>query len=356
MEPWKEAIVSSEATLEKVISVLDASALRIVLVVNSDGNLEGTISDGDVRRGLLRGLSLSNKAKEVLCQNPHVVEIETSRHQVLELMRSSGLFQIPIIDKQKKLVGLHLWERLNEPKKRENLMVIMAGGKGTRLLPKTEKVPKSMLTIMGKPILQHIIERAINDGISRFAIAVHHLREQIEDYFSDGSNLGVDIQYLREPKPLGTAGALSLIADIPSEPILVCNGDILTDVRFGAILDYHLENKAFATMAVQIQEYQNPFGVVKLEGNQIRGYEEKPVTRNLINAGVYVLNPASILHLDKSSPFDMPSLFNLLNRKNSKLVAFPIHEKWIDIGRPEDFERASRLDSSEASMERTRDD
>jgi dTDP-glucose pyrophosphorylase len=344
MAAWEKVVVLSNATIEKVINILNETGFRIVLVVSIDGTLEGTISDGDVRRGLLRGLSLSDSAKDILFRNPLVVGPYTEPNKVLELMNSNGLFQVPIISDNGKVIGLHLWENLKESRKRPNLMVIMAGGKGTRLLPRTENIPKPMLRIMGKPILQHIVEQAKYDGVSNFAIAVHHLSGLIEEYFQDGSKFGVNIEYLREAKPLGTAGALGLLSQVPKHPIIVSNGDIVTDVSYGNMLDYHSQNNAFATMAVQFQEIQNPFGIVEVEGNEIRGFREKPITKNLINAGVYVLDPSSTLLLEESMSCDMPFLFQKLMSANKKVVAFPLHENWIDIGRPEDLDRALKLE------------
>jgi len=218
----------------------------------------------------------------------------------------------------------------------------MAGGKGTRLLPKTEKTPKPMLRLGGKPILEHIIERAKSEGFSRFILAIHHLGEVIEEYFGDGKSLGVKISYVKEKTPLGTAGALSLIEPKPSEPIIVTNGDVLTDFRYGDLLDFHVQNNANATMAVQVNETKIPYGVVQTKGVLITGFEEKPTQAFLINAGVYVIEPACLVFLKKGRETNMPDLFETLIGHNLSTLAYLIHESWIDIGGHEEFTTAAK--------------
>jgi NDP-sugar pyrophosphorylase family protein len=197
-----------------------------------------------------------------------------------------------------------------------------------------------MLQIAGKPILEHIITGARNQGFRNIALAVHHLAEVIENYFGDGSSSGVEIQYLREEFPLGTAGALSLINPPPKEDILVINGDVITDLRFERILDFHEQFQAMGTMAVQMHELQNPFGVVNTSGVEIVSYEEKPSTHSMINAGIYVLDPSAVSLLEPKTYFSMPALFERLRENGYKTIAYPIHEKWTDIGRHDDFAKA----------------
>jgi NDP-sugar pyrophosphorylase family protein len=216
------------------------------------------------------------------------------------------------------------------------------------LLPITENTPKPMLQIGGKPILEHIILQAKAEGFFSFYLAIHHLGNVIQDYFGDGSKLGVKIEYLVEKDPLGTAGALSLIDPIPNASVVVTNGDVLSRIRYSDILEHHLQNDADASVAVQTYEWQNPFGVVRTKGLEIISYDEKPISRSLINAGVYVFKPQTLLLLEKSRPCDIPDFLALINRENLKSIVFPIHEPWIDIGRPDDFRRAvDQLTSSE---------
>jgi NDP-sugar pyrophosphorylase family protein len=220
-------------------------------------------------------------------------------------------------------------------------MVIMAGGRGTRLLPHTAETPKPMLEVAGKPILEHIINRARNQGITNFLLSVNYLGSIIENYFQNGEKFGVSITYIREKEALGTAGGLSLIADRFTEPIIVTNGDVLTDISYTALLDFHKVNQAKATMAIREFELQNPYGVVIMEGENISGYLEKPISKSFINAGVYVIEPECLLELEYGVYRDMPDLFSYLREKKNKVIAFPIHESWLDIGRPIDLLKAN---------------
>jgi dTDP-glucose pyrophosphorylase len=341
VDSWTKTLLSPVGSIGDAIKILNDTALRIVLVADSDLKLVGTVTDGDIRRGLLRDLTLASPISEVINTKPIVAPQNFAREVVLEIMSSHKIFQIPVVDEGLKLVGLHVRNEQNTHAARDNIVVIMAGGKGTRLLPMTEKIPKPMLRLGVKPILEHIIERAKAEGFSRFVLAIHHLGEVIEEYFGDGKSLGVNISYVKEKTPLGTAGALSLIEPKPSQPIIVTNGDVLTDVKYGDILDFHNHSNGKATMAVQVREWQNPYGVVNTNGIEITNYEEKPITRTLINAGVYVVNPTVLGLLTSSTPCDMPQLFELARARGMKTVAYFAHESWIDVGTHEDFNLAS---------------
>ena len=339
-EVWALAILPSGSSIRQAVQVLNETSLKIVLVVDANEVLVGTISDGDIRRGLLKGLELTSTIDSIVQGDALVVPPELSREVVLQLMTANKIQQIPIVDENKHVIGLHLWDQINAPSARTNIMVIMAGGKGARLHPQTENCPKPLLPIAGKPILEHIIDRAKVGGFSHFILAIQHLGHMIEEYFGNGEAFGVNIEYLREESPLGTAGALSLLDPLPESPFVVTNGDVLTDIHYGELLDFHIQHNATATMAVRAHEWQNPFGVVETQGVEIIGYEEKPLFRTHINAGVYILEPFAISFLVKSVPCDMPTLFNLIQEHKMRTVAYPIHESWIDIGRPKDFIRA----------------
>jgi len=303
----------------------------------------GTISDGDIRRGLLNGLDLTSKIDTVVHREAIVAPAGLTRESVLQLMTTNKILQIPIVDRNMKVIGLHLWDEINSSSPRKNIMVIMAGGKGTRLHPATENCPKPMLPVAGKPILEHIIIRAQNQGFSHFILAIHHLGHMIEEYFGNGENLGVKIEYVKEVSPLGTAGALSLIYPLPESAFIVTNGDILTEINYGELIDFHIQNNAMATMAIRLHESQNQFGVVETEGIEITGYEEKPISRVYINAGVYVIEPAIVSLLEKSVSLDMPTLFSLMQVMKKKVIAYPIHERWLDVGLPNELQKASEL-------------
>ena len=347
-EKWRQAILPENSTIGQVIRNLEEVAIKIVLVVNKDNQLLGTISDGDIRRGLLKGLDLNSSITSILHHNTLLAPPEMSRDMVRQLMLANKIQQIPVVDSHQQLVGLHLWDEITTLTTRSNLMVIMAGGKGMRLLPHTQNCPKPMVIIAGKPMIEHIIERGKLEGFYHFVLAIYHLGHIIEAYFGNGEQLGVKIEYLREHSPLGTAGALGLLNPSPSKPFLVTNGDVITDIRYGELLDFHNRYQASATMAVRIHEWQHPFGEVQIQGVEIVGFEEKPVARSHINAGVYVLSPEVLNELKAERPCDMPMLFERLQAKSKRTVAYPMHEPWLDVGRPIDLQTANAALSIES--------
>jgi dTDP-glucose pyrophosphorylase len=334
---WRHAILPANATVRQAIHNLDQIAIKIILVANEAGVLEGTVSDGDIRRGLLKGLDLNSTIASIIHRNALVVPPELGRDLVMQLMVANKIQQIPVVDERHHVVGLHLWDELAAPPTRHNLMVIMAGGMGTRLRPHTENCPKPLLPVAGKPMLEHIIDRAKLEGFNQFVLAIHYLGHMIEAYFGNGERMGVQIKYLREESPLGTAGALGLLSPRPDAPFVVTNGDVITDIRYGELLDFHTRYAAAATMAVRVYEWQHPFGVVQTNGVEIVGFEEKPIARSHINAGVYALDPAALCVLSSDAHCDMPTLFARLQAKANRTVAYPMHEPWLDVGRPDDL-------------------
>jgi dTDP-glucose pyrophosphorylase len=351
--PWHQSVMLINSTIEQAVQVLNRVGLKIVLVTDKNGVLQGTISDGDVRRGLMNGLTLSSPIEKIINYQPLVVPPGIKRKTVIQLMTVNKIQQIPIVNKEMKVLGLHTWDEVSVTNIRTDTMVIMAGGKGTRLYPQTENCPKPMIKVSGKPMLEHIINRAKAEGFVNFVLAINYLGNVIEDYFGNGERFGIKIEYLREKTPLGTAGALTLLEPLPSSAFIVTNGDVFTDIRYGEVLDFHNINKGKATMAIKLQEWQNPFGVVKTDGLQIIGYEEKPISQNYINAGVYVLEPSVIKLLRKSSKYDMPEVFTILQEMNELVIAYPSHEQWTDLGRLEDLVRLEKKsqDSSQENNE-----
>ena len=336
-QPWRQAILPANATIQQAIRNLDQVSIKIVMVVNEAGKLEGTISDGDIRRGLLKGLDLNSPITSVIHRNAIVVSPEIGGEMIMQLMAANKIQQIPVVDERHHVVGLHLRDQITKPPPRPNLMVIMAGGMGTRLHPHTENCPKPLLPIAGKPMLEHIIERAKLEGFSHFVLAIHYLGHMIEDHFGNGERMGVRIDYLREESPLGTAGALGLLHPRSGAPFVVTNADVITDIHYGELLDFHIYYDAVATMAVRVHEWQHPFGVVHTRGVEIVGFEEKPVARSHINAGVYALDPNALDVLNANTHCDMPNLFGRLQAKGKRTVAYPMHEPWLDVGRPDDL-------------------
>ena len=336
---WKKCVLPLASSIKDAIVNLDAGGFKIALIVNPLGVLAGTVSDGDIRRGILRGLGADRSIDSIMNESPVVVSPSTSEAAIRKMMYVFKVQQIPIVDEQRRVVGLRTWDEFGGFQERENLLVIMAGGQGMRLRPYTDDCPKPLLKVAGKPIVEHIITRAVEEGFRKFVLATHYLGHMIEQYLGDGSSFGVKISYLREPSPMGTAGALSLLMR-PTESFVVTNGDVLTDIRYGGILDFHLNQDASATMAVGIHEWQHPFGVVSTKDGKIVGFEEKPTYTTHINAGVYVLKPSALDFLQQSERCDMPDLFQTLRRKSQPTVAYPLYETWLDIGRPNDLKEA----------------
>jgi len=339
---WRKAILRPEATIGQAIQNLNQVAIKIVMVTDAAGRLQGTICDGDIRRGLLKGLDMNSPISSVTHHNALVVPPELGRELVMQLMVANKVQQIPVVNVDHQVVGLHLWDEINTPLSRSNLMVIMAGGMGKRLLPHTENCPKPLLMVAGKPMLEHIVERAKLEGFNHFVFAIHYLGHMIETYFGNGDRLGVRINYLQEESPLGTAGALGLINPKPESSFLVTNGDVISDIRYGELLDFHVRHAAVATMAVRVHEWQHPFGVVHTQGLEIVGFEEKPVFRRHINAGVYAFDPVAFSELTMNEYCDMPTLFERLQAKAMRTVAYPMHEPWLDVGRPDDLILANK--------------
>jgi dTDP-glucose pyrophosphorylase len=334
---WRKTILPIGVTIREVIKLINEVALRIALIVDESNNLVGTVTDGDIRRGLLGGLDLNSPAIEVINKNPFVINREINREEILHLMHVHKVQQIPILNNENKLVGLYLWDEMNAPSKISNTIVIMAGGQGIRLRPETLNCPKPLLPVAGKPILEHIILRAKNQGFSNFIIAINYLGHMIEDYFKNGDNFGVNIEYLREPYPLGTAGALSLLDPNLNSPFILINGDVITNINFSDFLNFHKQNNAFVSMAIKEYESQNPYGVIKTQGLDVVGIYEKPITRTNVNAGMYVITTSVLSELKKLVYIDMPDLLRTLQKRSKRIIAFPIYESWADIGTLKDL-------------------
>ncbi len=337
---WKECVALSVATVKEALAVMDKSALQIVFVVDDEEHLLGVVTDGDVRRSLLRGGDLTQSVASVMNAHPIVALQGTERATLLQMMRGKEIRQIPLVDDKNRLVGLARLEELLYRPQRDNIVVLMAGGLGTRLRPLTDKIPKPLLKVGTKPILETILENFLDAGFYRFYLAVNYKSQMIEDYFGNGSRFGAEIQYLHENKRMGTAGALYFLPEIPKQPIIVMNGDLLTKVDFGEFLDYHIKQGAAATMAVREYNYQVPYGVIDFDGEKITGIREKPSYSFFVNAGIYVLNPEAVARVDKEEFFDMPQLFDALVAAGKKTTVYPMREYWLDIGRMDDFQRA----------------
>jgi len=337
---WRRTLLPVTASVRDAIRNLDESGMQIVLAVGPDGRLIGTLTDGDIRRGLLRGLTLDDAIETLVFRDPVVAPVQLTRETALQLMQANRIHQLPVVDECRRVIGLHSLDELMLPNRRANIMLIMAGGQGTRLRPHTATCPKPMLPVGGKPMMERIIDRAREDGFHRFVIAIHYLGHMIEEYFGDGSSRHINIEYIREEVPLGTAGAVGLLRPRPQEPFIVCNGDVLADIRYGELLDFHVHHGAVATMAVRLHEWQHPFGVVRTKGVDIVGFEEKPTIRNHVNAGIYALAPAALDSVTPGVRCDMPGLFAMMQERGARTIVYPMHEPWLDVGRPDDYQLA----------------
>jgi dTDP-glucose pyrophosphorylase len=338
---WQQVIIRPEASLRTTIEVIDHGALQIALVVDDSDKLVGVVTDGDIRRALIRGLQLEHPVAEVMNKRPKVATLQDSKAQLIAMMEGHHLYQLPVVDDQGRVVRLESLQALYKQPAFPNPVFLMAGGFGKRLRPYTDDCPKPLLEIGGKPILQTIIENFVKSGFRQFFIAVHYKAEQIKNYFGDGGRWGISISYIDEVEPMGTAGAIGLLPDDLSDvPMIVMNGDILTQIDFSRLLAYHNEQQAMATMCVRQYEYQIPYGVVSLEHQRIVNIEEKPLQSCLANAGIYVLDHSLVKSIAKQKKLDMPALFNQQIALGETVSMFAVNDYWLDIGREADFLRA----------------
>ncbi len=338
---WQQVVIRPEASLRTTIEVIDHGALQIALVVDDSDKLVGVVTDGDIRRALIRGLQLEYPVAEVMNKRPKVATLQDSKAQLIAMMEGHHLYQLPVVDDQGRVVRLESLQALYKQPAFPNPVFLMAGGFGKRLRPYTDDCPKPLLEIGGKPILQTIIENFVKSGFRQFFIAVHYKAEQIKNYFGDGGRWGISISYIDEVEPMGTAGAIGLLPDDLSDvPMIVMNGDILTQIDFSRLLAYHNEQQAIATMCVRQYEYQIPYGVVSLEHQRIVNIEEKPLQSCLANAGIYVLDHSLVKSIATQKKLDMPALFNQQIALGETVSMFAVNDYWLDIGREADFLRA----------------
>lgn len=338
----QNVVATPDTSIRDVLDIIDKHAVRIALIVNSSMELLGTVTDGDIRRGLLREINLESEAEKVMNSQPYSCDFSTPQEVLIQKMKEKNILAIPLCQ-DGKVVGLStLHDELTRVKKYENPVFIMAGGFGSRLRPLTDCCPKPMLKIGEKPILETVIRSFIQAGFENFYISTHYMAEQIRNHFGDGSGLGVNITYVYEEEPLGTGGALGLLPkDLPKDlPLIMMNGDVLTKVDFQRLLEFHVDNDADATMCVREYDYQIPYGVIKGEGNKVIKMVEKPVQHFFVNAGIYVVSPRVAQSVPENFRIDMPTLLEQHMRERENVLMFPIHEYWLDIGRMDDFNRA----------------
>lgn len=339
---WKDILISPDMTMEETISIIDKGALKLALVVDEQMQLLGIVGDGDIRRALIRHISMDSPISEVMNVSPMVVEVGMSQARLLNLMKSKGLLAIPIVNKR-ELVGLETLQKILTKKSYDNPVFLMAGGFGTRLKPLTDTCPKPLLKLGEKPILETILESFINVGFHQFYISTHFMPEAIREHFGDGSHWGVDIHYVHEEEPLGTGGSLGLLPkDLPDLPLIMMNGDVLTKIDFEELLNYHNTESPTCTMCVREDEYKIPYGVVEAQGSKITSLVEKPTQKYFINAGVYVVSRELVRSVSTNQKVDMTDLIEQSINKAEYVAMFPVHEYWLDIGKMVDFYQAQK--------------
>ena len=346
MSDLNSLLVSPDQTIREVMACIDRNAKGIALVVDEERRLIGTLSDGDIRRAILAGTSLDTPANELLAlkasspyPEPITAPLGSQRSKLLEQMQEAGIRQIPLLDDEGRVADLVTLDELLPQQTLPIQAVIMAGGFGTRLHPLTEKLPKPMLPVGDRPLMEIIIDQLRQAGIRRVNIATHYLSEKIMTHFGDGQGFGVELNYVTEDRPLGTVGALGLM-EPPDGPVLVINGDILTRVDFRAMLAFHRKHEADLTVAVRQYDLQVPYGVVESEGPRVRRVREKPMLQFLVSAGIYLLEPSVHRYIPNGESFDMTDLIEHLLDDGRTVVSFPVVEYWLDVGQLNDYQRA----------------
>jgi dTDP-glucose pyrophosphorylase len=327
-------------TVRDTIAVISANRGQIALVVDNDFRLLGVVTDGDVRRGILGGVNLQASVTEIMNASPHIGREDESSATLVDMMREYTVRQIPIVDDEGRVTSLFAHDDLAQPALSYTPIVLMAGGRGQRLYPLTKDVPKPMLPIGGVPLLEIILRNLAAQGFVNVHISVNYLANVIMDYVEDGSKFGLQVHYIHEEKPLGTAGALAALAGVITEPFIVMNSDLLTQVNLRELLSFHSKQAAKATIGVREHLFEIPYGVVNLDGTLVQSMVEKPLHRSLVNAGIYALDSMALDLLSREEYLDMPTLLAQLMELGHEVAAFPIHESWLDVGRPEDLDLA----------------
>lgn len=333
-------VVTEDTALIETLRRIDQGNLQLALV-ERDGKIVGTVTDGDVRRALLGGVGLDAKVERVMNRSPIIAPAGISNAAALTLMRRHSIHQLPIVDAEGRVIEVKLIDDLASVQPSDHWVVLMAGGLGSRLKPLTDETPKPLIRVGDKPILETVLTGFVKAGFGKFFISINYKAEMIREYFGDGSAWGVDISYLEERDRLGTAGALSLLPERPTQPFFVMNGDLLTTVNFDQMLKYHREQRAFTTVCVREHSITVPFGVVDFDDHRLLGIREKPTQKFFVNAGVYLLDPGVLDHLTPDVAVDMPSLIEATIAEGKTSVVFPLREYWIDVGRLDDLQRAS---------------
>lgn len=342
MNKLDSILLPQNALVRDALKHIDAGSSQLAIIVDQDRRVLGVVTDGDVRRGLLSGITLEDPVDRIMNRNPKIARARASDDEIQALMRREVIHQVPILDEDGRIVALRTIDTFVAAERLENKVVLMAGGLGKRLRPLTETVPKPMLSVGGRPLLETLVQSFLDQGFYRFDFSVNYRAETIEEYFGNGFRFGAEIGYLREKEALGTAGSLSLMAKRPGDPFFVMNGDILTSINFRHMLDFHRQNGGAATMAVFEKGFDIPYGVVQIDGDKLVAIREKPTHNVFINAGIYILEPRVLDRIKRGAVLDMPDLFAQMVDDGETISTFPIREYWRDIGQHRDLDLAEQ--------------
>ena len=335
-----EIKINQNASIKEALEVIDKGAIKVAVVLSDDGLLLGMLNDGDIRRALLKGMSLGDSIAGIINKHPVVANINDTKERILELANEKKLHQIPIISNG-KLIGIQDIREFLAPKNKPNKVILMVGGLGTRLRPLTNDVPKPMLDVGNKPILHTIVENFAKYGYTDIIMCVNYKSEIIKEYFGNGDKFGVKIEYVLENQRMGTAGALSLLQKRPKDDFFVMNGDLLTNVNFEYLHEYHKDSNALASICIRKYEMQVPYGVVNVRANKVTSIEEKPTQSFFVSAGIYMFSPIVLDFIPKGVFYDMPTLFSELLKQDFAVYPFFIREYWLDIGKMDEYRRAN---------------
>ena len=345
---WRAAIIHEEDSLKDIIKNLNKTALQVCFVIKKK-KLIGTISDGDIRRALLKGFSLNDKISKIINRKPKfILKDQLSNKKLLDrLKKNFSSHLIPILNNKGEMIDILMDQKSYYDFSKANCEIaVVTGGKGRRLMPLTKKIPKALIKISGKPILENIILKGKREGIKNFNLITNHFHNKIKRYFKDGKKLKVKINYFRENTPLGTAGGLSLLKKKKNKIklLIVTNCDILTNLNYTDLIEFHIKNKNKVTIASRFFKLDNPYGVMKLnKNNQVFKIEEKPSENHLISAGVYIMNFSVLDYLKKNKKMDMTDFLNILLKKKIKIGTCLIHENWLDIGNKSDLKKINNI-------------
>ncbi|MGA0001919.1 MAG: nucleotidyltransferase family protein [Steroidobacteraceae bacterium] len=341
MKNWESVLLSPTATLREAMAALGRGGFQITVIVDEERRVLGTLTDGDIRRALLRQLPMDSPCGDIMCRTPETASNIASKEELLARMERRRLLQIPLVDAHDRIVGIQTLHNLLHTRRKDNAVFLMAGGFGKRLQPLTDHCPKPLLKVGEKTILEIIIENFVSAGFHRFFISTHYRPEMIRQRIGDGRRWNIDIEYVHEDDPLGTGGALGLLPkERIQEPMFMMNGDLLTNLDFNKLLDFHESHDDVATMCVREYEHRVPYGVIQSDGLRVTSMVEKPAYRYFINAGIYVLSPQILNAVRPGQRIDMPTLLEEQMAKEKQVNMFPVHEYWLDVGRMEDFQRA----------------